>query len=316
MLSKFWLESFVVAPTYCSQMFTGRVCARPSDELKHKFSNLYTEPIQFDNSEGKQQKEIPYMIINLDYNDEVYIGKNTHIVYIEEESVECNYIEVCKSIETTECHNWMPKRKIVNSDLVYSPAQVTEHWWVELRDQDVPKETRQEFVKLKEDYPEVFSLNNQDIGHTQLVTMHVDTGDSPPICQKPYTLPLKHYSWVQQEIETLEQAGIIKKSLSPWASPIVVVPKKSRPAEPPRQRMCVDFRKINDLQPTSEEGRLSNQWKYFPGPTTQDWWNVCCTSWCKNIHHTGSQERLLSYKSQWGIKSKNCFCDSFWEIWI
>ena len=68
-------RSFVVAPTYCSQMFTGRVCAKPSDELKHRFPNLYMEPIQFDNSEGKQQKEIPYMIINLDYNDEVYIGK-------------------------------------------------------------------------------------------------------------------------------------------------------------------------------------------------------------------------------------------------
>ena len=38
-------------------------------------------------------------------------------------------------------------------------------------------------------------------------------------------------------------------SLSPWASPIVVVPKKSAPGEPPRWRMCVDFRKINDLQP-------------------------------------------------------------------
>ena len=74
---------------------------------------------------------------------------------------------------------------------------------MELRDQDVPEATKQEFEKLKEDFPEVFSLNNQDIGHTQLVTMHVDTGDSPPICQKPYTLPLKHYSWVQQEIETL-----------------------------------------------------------------------------------------------------------------
>ena len=74
-------RSFVVAPTYCSQMFTGRVCAKPSDELKHKFPNLYMEPIQFNNSEGKQQKEIPYMIINLDYNDEVYIGKNTHCVH-------------------------------------------------------------------------------------------------------------------------------------------------------------------------------------------------------------------------------------------
>ena len=67
------------------------------------------------------------MIINLDYNDEVYIGKNTHIAYIEEESVECNYIEVCETIESTEYRNWVPKRKIVNSDLVYSPAQVTEH---------------------------------------------------------------------------------------------------------------------------------------------------------------------------------------------
>ena len=55
---------------------------------------------------------------------------------------------------------------------------------MELRDQDVPKETRQEFDKLKEDYPELFLLNNQDIGHTQLVTMHVDTGDSPPHLSK------------------------------------------------------------------------------------------------------------------------------------
>ena len=39
---------------------------------------------------------------------------------------------------------------------------------MELRDQDVSKETKQEFEKLKEDYPEVFSLNNQDICRTQL----------------------------------------------------------------------------------------------------------------------------------------------------
>ena len=36
--------------------------------------------MQFDNSEGKQQKEIPYMMINLDYNDEVYIGKKLHML--------------------------------------------------------------------------------------------------------------------------------------------------------------------------------------------------------------------------------------------
>ena len=84
--------------------------------------------------------------------------------------------------------------------------------------------------------------------------MHVDMGDSPPICQKLYTLPLKHYSWVQQEIKTLECTGVIKKSISPWASPIIIVLKKSAPGEPPRQRMCVDFRRINELQLKTQRG--------------------------------------------------------------
>ena len=36
--------------------------------------------------------------------------------------------------------------------------------------------------------------------------------------------------------------------MSPWASPIVVVPKKSQPGKPPKKRLCINFRKINDLQ--------------------------------------------------------------------
>ena len=77
----------------------------------------------------------------------------------------------------------------------------------------------------------------------------LDTGNHPPIASKLYTLPLKHYDWVQKEIETLERAGIIERSISPWASPVVIVPKKSAPGKPPRRRMCVDYRKINKLQP-------------------------------------------------------------------
>ena len=34
-------RSFVVAPTYCSQMFTGRVCARPSDETEAQVPKQY-----------------------------------------------------------------------------------------------------------------------------------------------------------------------------------------------------------------------------------------------------------------------------------
>ena len=70
-----------------------------------------------------------------------------------------------------------------------------------------------------------------------LVEMEIDTGNHPSIASKLYTLPLKHYIWVQRKIETLEKAGIIERSISPWASPVVIVPKKRAPGEPPRRRM-------------------------------------------------------------------------------
>ena len=33
-------------------------------------------------------------------------------------------------------------------------------------------------------------------GKTPLITMDINYGDSPPVCKKPYTLPLKHREWV------------------------------------------------------------------------------------------------------------------------
>ena len=47
----------------------------------------------------------------------------------------------------------------------------------------------------------------------------------------------------------MEQAGVIVKSISPWASPIVVVPKRSAPGEPLKRRLCVDYRALNTLLP-------------------------------------------------------------------
>ena len=98
-------------------------------------------------------------------------------------------------------------------------------------------------------FKDIFLVDSGDIGKTPLVEMEIDTGDSPPITQKPYTLPLKHAEWVQKELEILEKAGVIVRSVSPWASPIVVVPKRSVPGEPPKRRLCVDYRAINSLLP-------------------------------------------------------------------
>ena len=95
---------------------------------------------------------------------------------------------------------------------------------------------------------EAFSKNNKDIGRTILIGMEIDTGDSLPVAQNPYMLPLKHHEWVRKEIETLEKARVIEQSLSPWASPVIVVPKKSAPDELPRRQLCINYRQVNSLQ--------------------------------------------------------------------
>ena len=91
------------------------------------------------------------------------------MAYAREEDKTCDYLEVNEIMELTDLKKRTPARgkSIVESDLVFSPAQVTEHCCVELKDQEITQETRERFEKLKDKYPKVFSVNSQDIGHVQ-----------------------------------------------------------------------------------------------------------------------------------------------------
>ena len=144
---------------------------------------------------------------------------------------------------------WCELSEVVDSDFLISPGDIYPNRKVELEDADIKEAIWISFEALCEQQHEAFSKNNKDIGRTQLIEMEIDTGDSLPVAQSPYTLPLKHYYWVRQEIETLEKSGVIERSLSRWASPVIVVPKKSAPDEPPRRRLCINYRKVNALQP-------------------------------------------------------------------
>ena len=142
----------------------------------------------------------------------------------------------------------------MDDDFLKSPVEAPVHRKVLLENKKISPKTQEAFDKLCKKYDDIISKNSGDIGKTMLVEMEIDTGNHAtppptPITSKPYTLPLKHYEWVQREIETLEKAEIIERSISPWASPVVIVPKKSAPGEPPRRRICVDYQRINKLQP-------------------------------------------------------------------
>jgi hypothetical protein len=59
------------------------------------------------------------------------------------------------------------------------------------------------------------------------------------INQKPYQIPLAYKEWVREETRQEEEAKIIRPSNSPWASPIVLAPKKDGSMIVPRK--CKDY---------------------------------------------------------------------------
>ena len=65
---------------------------------------------------------------------------------------------------------------------------------------------------------------------------------------------MKHTKWVQRELEILEKAGVIVRSVSPWASPIVVVPKQQLWEN--LLRLCIDYRALNSLLPPVKKAFL------------------------------------------------------------
>ena len=56
---------------------------------------------------------------------------------------------------------------------------VDTHRKVKLQDAEVLDKYKIEFEKLCEEYDDIFSKDSSDIGKTLLITMEIETGDSP-----------------------------------------------------------------------------------------------------------------------------------------
>ena len=222
-----------------------------------KHPSIITLPV-LHKTDQETRENVPYLLINLSMEDEE-IEKGEELAEMtvcpyqlnemeteQTDEEEVNNIEEDKIFE--QCDMFDDKTE-VDKKFITSPAQTESQRKVKLQNAPITDEDRTNFKELCNKYTDIFSRSSEDIGHTPLLKMDIDTGDSPPVCQRPYSLPLKHVEWVTKELEILEKAGVISRSVSPWASPIVIVPKKSEPGEPPRRRMCVDYRVLNSLLP-------------------------------------------------------------------
>ena len=181
----------------------------PYDTIKNKHPNICIIPM-IHNVDVHRKDHLPLVIINLATDDILLLrGEIMGFMHIQsfkiseivtETSTEPSSI-ICEDM-VNEVHNEQEKDKEkidIEKRFITSPADIEIHRKVELRDANITDEHRQAFKDLCIEFNDIFLEHSGDIGKTPLLEVDIDTGDSPPITQKPYTLSLKHTKWVQRE---------------------------------------------------------------------------------------------------------------------
>ena len=201
---------------------------KPNLLLTNEHPNLVVLPM-LHVVQREKHDSIPVALINLNEDEKIFLKKGEVLGCLEPCPIEVTEIvrEECREIG--EKDEGEDESIPLEKKFITSLAEVNTHRKMQLQDAKVTKEYREKFRLLCKEFEDIFSKDSTDIGKIPLITMDIHTEDSPPVCQRPYNLPVR--------------------SISPWASPIVIVPKKTEPGEPPRRRLCVDYRVINSLLP-------------------------------------------------------------------
>ena len=104
---------------------------------------------------------------------------------------------------------------------------------------DLTEGQRSQVRNLLHEYCDVFS-GKPNV--TNVATLTIDTSWSWIIRGVPYRIRQRLEEKVNKEIEKILEMGIIRPSTSPWAAPVVTVPKPDGTI-----RLCVHYRKSNHV---------------------------------------------------------------------
>ena len=91
-------------------------------------------------------------------------------------------------------------------------------------------------------HADVFSQDENDLGKTNIIIHHIDTGDARPVRQPLRRYPPAHMEAISEHVDNMLRQGIIEPASSPWASNVVLVKKKDGSL-----RCCIDYRQLNTV---------------------------------------------------------------------
>ena len=188
----------------------------PSQYLNETYPNLCVIPLMH-NVDMHRMENVPLVVVNFSTED-IYLLKGEVMGFMQNQSLDISEIVtetttkpstiIIEDNDKEDVQNLNGEVNVENTEkrFITSPADIEVHGKVDLQDADITETQQNAFKDLCTEFKDIFSIDAGDIGETPLLEVEINTGDSLPITQKPYTLPLKHTTWVQRELEILEKA--------------------------------------------------------------------------------------------------------------
>lgn len=95
-----------------------------------------------------------------------------------------------------------------------------------IRLQRLNQEERSALLKTLSKNPKIFHKESEKLSCTTAIQHRIKTVDDIPVHTKTYRYPHVHKAEVEKQINEMLADGIIQNSISPWTSPIWIVPQK------------------------------------------------------------------------------------------
>lgn len=105
---------------------------------------------------------------------------------------------------------------------------------------------RSSLIDLIYNKQQVLLRRGEKLSSTTAIKHKILTSDDIPVYTKSYRYPHHFIKDVEEQVQEMLDNGIITHSVSPYSSPIWVVPKKTDASGKRKVRVVIDYRKLNE----------------------------------------------------------------------
>lgn len=119
--------------------------------------------------------------------------------------------------------------------------------WNRIQLDHLNTEEYREIKKILNKFRQLFFKEGDILTSTTNIKHEIRTTTEEQINSKLYRYPPQHEAEVRKQVREMEEQGIIRKSCSRYASPLIVVPKKVDNSGEKKYRLVIDYRKLNEI---------------------------------------------------------------------